>query len=70
MHALRHSFAVQRLLVWYRNGADVRAQMPHLSVYMGHLGMVETYHYLSATPELLTIASERFGRYAGAEEEL
>jgi len=70
LHALRHSFAVQRLLVWYRAGADVRAQMPHLSVYMGHLGMVETYHYLSATPELLTIASERFGRYAGAEEEL
>jgi len=64
LHALRHAFAVERLLAWYRAGANVRAQLPHLSVYLGHLGMVETYRYLSATPELLTIASERFGRYA------
>jgi integrase len=66
LHALRHSFAVQRLLAWYRAGADVRTQVPHLSVYLGHLGMVESYRYLSATPELLAIAGEIFGRYAGA----
>lgn len=64
LHALRHAFAVQRLLAWYRAGADVRAQLPNLSVYLGHSGMVETYRYLSATPELLTIAGEMFGRYA------
>ena len=64
LHALRHSFAVQRLLIWYRTGVDVRAQLPNLSVYLGHLGMLETYHYLSATPELLTIAVEMFDRYA------
>jgi hypothetical protein len=28
--------------------------------------MVESYRYLSATPELLAIAGEIFGRYAGA----
>jgi len=66
LHALRHSFAVGRLLAWYRAGTDVRAQLPNLSVYLGHLGMVETYRYLSATPELLTIAGEMFGRYAEA----
>lgn len=66
LHALRHSFAVQRLLAWYRAGADVRAQVPHLSVYLGHLGMMESYRYLSATPELLAIAGEIFGRYAGS----
>jgi integrase len=64
LHALRHSFAVARLLAWYRAGGNVRAQLPNLSVYMGHLGMSETYHYLSATPELLTIAGEKFERYA------
>ncbi|MCC6292167.1 MAG: tyrosine-type recombinase/integrase [Bryobacterales bacterium] len=64
LHALRHAFAVERLMAWYRDGADVRTQLPNLSVYLGHLGMVETYRYLSATPELLTIAGERFGRYA------
>jgi integrase len=63
LHALRHSFAVARLLAWYRAGSNVRTQLPNLSVYMGHLGMVETYHYLSATPELLAIAGEMFDRY-------
>lgn len=66
LHALRHAFAVGRLLTWYRAGVDVRTQLPNLSVYLGHLGMVETYRYLSATPELLTIAGEMFGRYAEA----
>lgn len=66
LHALRHTFAVQRLITWYRSGVDVRAQLPHLSVYLGHLGMMETYRYLSATPELLTIVGEMFRRYAGA----
>jgi integrase/recombinase XerD len=64
MHALRHTFAVERLLAWYRAGADLRAQLPRLSVYLGHVGMEETYRYLSATPELLTVAGERFARYA------
>ncbi len=66
LHALRHSFAVARLLAWYRAGGNVRTQLPNLSVYMGHLGMLETYRYLSATPELLTIAGEMFDRYAEA----
>jgi len=66
LHALRHSFAVGRLLAWYRAGTNVRAQLPNLSVYLGHLGMVETYRYLSATPELLTIAGEMFDRYSEA----
>jgi integrase len=68
LHALRHSFAVGRLLSWYHAGANVRAQLPNLSVYLGHLGMVETYRYLSATPELLTVAGDMFSRYAEAED--
>ena len=64
LHALRHSFAVARLLAWYRAGGNVRTQLPNLSVYMGHLGMLETYRYLSATPELLTVAGEMFDPYA------
>lgn len=64
IHALRHTFAVERLLAWYRAGADLRAELPRLSVYLGHVGMEETYRYLSATPELLTLAGERFAQYA------
>lgn len=65
LHDLRHTFAVRRLLAWYREGADVRARLPELSVYLGHLKPENTYWYLSAIPELLGIAAQRFERFAG-----
>jgi hypothetical protein len=49
---LRHSFAVERMRLWYHEGVDVQARLPHLSVYMGHVRPQESYWYLSATPEL------------------
>jgi integrase len=58
-HDLRHTFAVRTLLGWYRAGLDVEAQMPLLSTYLGHFHPRDTYWYLSATPELLTLASQR-----------
>lgn len=64
IHCLRHTFAVERLLEWYRAGIDVRAAAPNLSVYLGHIGIEESYWYLTATPELLGVAAERFQRYA------
>jgi site-specific recombinase XerD len=67
LHDLRHTFAVHRLVAWYRSGADVQRLLPQLSTYLGHLGLAETQHYLSMTPELLREASWRFERYAGLE---
>ena len=63
LSALRHSFAVERMRLWYHEGVDVQARLPHLAVYMGHVRPQESYWYLSATPELLTIAAERFRFY-------
>jgi integrase len=60
LHSFRHGFAIQRLETWYRDGLDVRALIPHLSVYLGHLSKEETYWYLTATPGLLTAAGEAF----------
>jgi hypothetical protein len=37
---------------------------PNLSVYLGHLNLQKSYWYLTATPELLGTAAERFQRYA------
>jgi integrase/recombinase XerD len=62
LHSFRHGFAVQRLVAWYRDNLDVRAMIPHLSVYLGHLSKEETYWYLTATPELLTAAGDAFRR--------
>lgn len=58
--SFRHTFAVNRLIAWHQEGRDVNALMPHLSVYLGHVQPECTYWYLTATPELLTAASNRF----------
>lgn len=58
-HDLRHRFAVQTLLGWYRDGADVMACMPLLSTYLGHVHPGNTYWYLSAAPELLGLVAAR-----------
>jgi len=64
LHDLRHTFAVQRMLQWYREGIDVHARLPELSVYLGHVRPADTYWYLTATPQLLATAAQRFERFA------
>lgn len=61
---MRHSFAVHRLVAWYREGADVQACLPLLSTYLGHANVSGTQAYLTMTPELLAEASKCFERYA------
>jgi len=60
LHSLRHSFAVGRLLRWYREGLDPAARLPWLSTFMGHVDPVSTQVYLTITPALLEQASLRF----------
>lgn len=67
LHDLRHTFAVHRLLAWYREGADVQRLLPHLSTYLGHARMASTQRYLTMIPELLEQASQRFETYARSE---
>ncbi len=64
LHDLRSTFAVHRLVTWYRQGADVQRLLPQLSTYLGHVGIAETQVYLKMTPELLREANLRFERYA------
>ena len=59
---LRHAFAVQRLTKWYREGVDLQARLPWLSAYMGHVDIIGTETYLTATPELLQLAAHRMHR--------
>ncbi len=64
-HDLRHSFAVRALIRWYREGVDVAALLPVLSTYLGHVNPAATYWYLSAAPELLTLAAGRLDSNQG-----
>src|SRR6266536_3112636 len=50
---LRHSFAVNTLIRWYRTGVDVEARLPVLSTWLGHVDPQNTYWYLQASPQLL-----------------
>jgi len=68
LHDLRHSFAVYRLVAWYREGADVQRLLPQLSTYLGHVHIAATQRYLTMTPDLLHQASMRFERYARPTE--
>lgn len=60
LHDLRHTFAVLRLLRWYKSGADLSAKLPYLATYLGHVGLSSTQVYLHTTPE---IAGEVLRRY-------
>lgn len=59
---LRHTFAVHRLTRWYRQGVDLHGRLPWLSAYLGHVDLLGTETYLTATPELLALAGDRFRR--------
>ena len=69
LHDLRHTSAVHRLTMWYREGENVQKLLPQLSVYMGHTHLAATQVYLTMTPELLCEASVRFERYATGGDE-
>ena len=69
LHDARHTFAVHRLVSWYREGADVQARLPLLATYLGHVNLSGTQAYLPMTPELLDEASKCFARYACADDQ-
>ena len=64
--SFRHTFAVTCMRRWYQQGLDVQALLPHLSVYLGHVHPQESYWYLTAVPELLSAAAQRFQTYVQA----
>lgn len=65
IHDLRHSFAIQALIRWYREGVDVQSRLPHLASYMGHVSIVSTAYYLRWVPSLAALASKRFEQRFG-----
>jgi site-specific recombinase XerD len=65
LHDLRHSFAVNVLLRWYRTGENVQAKLPLLSTYLGHVSVVSTHYYLSFIEGLRSETSTRFHKNFG-----
>lgn len=67
-HDLRHTFAVRRLVEWYKAGDNVRALLPALATYMGHVHYSGTVHYVTATAELLGLAADRYHSWLRGRE--
>ena len=51
-----------RCVNWYREDADVEAQLPLLATFLGHVEPSSTYWYFEAAPQLLSLAAERLER--------
>ncbi len=60
LHDLRHTFACRRVEQWYQSGTDLDHAISALSVYLGHAKVTDTYWYLTATPDLMALAANRF----------
>ncbi len=65
VHDMRHVFALQALVRWYREGIDVQSQLPKLALYMGHVSIISTAYYLKWMPALAEAASQRFDAHFG-----
>ncbi len=66
IHDFRFSFAINALIRWHRDGADVQAKLPYLTAYMGHVSVLSTYYYLRFIEPLAELASASFGARYGA----
>jgi integrase/recombinase XerD len=64
LHDLRATFAVTRLLAWYRDGDNVMNRLPLLSTYLGHARVSDTQVYLQITTALLEQGNARFHAFA------
>lgn len=68
IHDLRHTFVVRRIVLWQAQGVDVDQAMLSLSTYVGHASVTNTYWYLSAVPELMALAADRFESFMSLSE--
>ena len=60
VHDLRHRFICNTIQRWYDEEVDIDSRILSLSTYVGHVHVSDTYWYLTATPELMSRAAQRF----------
>lgn len=63
IHDLRHTFICRRVRLWHEHGADIDNAMVALSTYVGHAKVSDTYWYLTAAPDLMSVAGRRFEHF-------
>jgi integrase len=63
LHDMRHRFATNTLVRWYRSGQDPERRLPLLSAYLGHVHVADTQWYLEGSPELMREAMQRLQKH-------
>jgi integrase len=64
IHDMRHSFICNSLLRCYQQHQPIDNVIDALSTYVGHAKVSDTYWYITATPELMAVAVQRFSQFA------
>lgn len=64
LHDLRHTFICRGLLRSYEQQGAVDGIIDALSTYVGHAKVSDTYWYVTAVPELMAAAAQRFSELA------
>jgi len=62
LHDMRHAFATNTLVRWYKSDQDPERRLPILSAYLGHVHVADTQWYLSGSPELMRESMRRLER--------
>ena len=65
LHAFRHTLAVDALVDAHRRGLDVDARVAVVSTFLGHKDPLNTYWYLTASPQLMSAVSDRMAAALG-----
>lgn len=60
IHDLRHTYVCRALVRAYQDRQRVDHIIDVLSTYVGHASVSDTYWYVTAIPELLALAAQRF----------
>jgi integrase len=64
IHDLRHTYVCRVLVRAYQQQQHVDHVIDVLSTYVGHARVSDTYWYVTAIPDLLALAGQRFARHA------
>ena len=64
IHDLRHSLICKVLLRSYQQRQPIDNVIDALSTYVGHAKVSDTYWYVTAIPDLMAIAAQRFAQFA------
>ena len=59
IHALRHTFVVNRMNEWMLEGISLNAMMPYLSRYLGHSSVEGTFYYYHQVDKAFQIVRQK-----------